>query len=577
MPQPSPALSRILPFLHWRTVWARHGLRGDLIAGLSVALVMVPQSLAYAQLAGFPPHYGLYAGMLPTIVAALFGSSPYLSTGAVALTGMLTAASVGPMAAAGSPAYLALGITLALIAGLIQLALGLLRQGWVLNLLSRPVFNGFINAATLLICFSQLPVLLGAPGPRASELATEAARVIGALTSPHWHTLAFGLLSLAALRLLQRFAPRVPGVLVVVAATIALSHAIGFSTSGGAVVGEIPRALPSLQLPALPRWEQLGTLLPAAFVIALVSFLEAASSARRLGEQAGRAWNENQELIGQGLGKLAAACSGTLPTSASFSRSALSYKTGAQTGLAQIVSALAVMLATLTLAQWLHELPKAVLAAIILHAVANLFDAPAMFRVWRIDRDDALAAWATFVATLVFAPNIHTGVLTGLLLSLALLIWRTMKPRVALLGLHVDGTYRDLDRFGLEHPHPAMAILRFDGALRFVNTARFAESVEWARRAQPGIRVVLVAGSGINGIDSTGVDSLMQLAEKLGARGQTLALCGLKKQVIDVLERDPRWPLIAPHALYRHEAAAVTALDALLEPKKSFDNGNLRP
>ena len=572
----SPTLTRLLPFLRWRETWARTGVHGDLIAGISVALVMIPQSLAYAQLGGFPPHYGLYAAMLPAIVAALFGSCAYLSTGAVALTGMLTAASIAPLAAADSPQFIALGIVLALVAGLIQLALGLLRQGWVLNLLSRPVFSGFINAATLLICFSQLPVLLGATGRRSPNLTDELARVVEAMAHPHVHTLAFGLAALVALRLFQRFLPRLPGVLVVVAVAILVSEASGFASQGGAVVGLIPAALPAFGMPDLPDWESLAALLPAAFVVALVSFLEAASSAKRLSERAGVHWDENQELIGQGLGKVAAAFSGTLPTSASFSRSALNYSTGARTGLSQIITAAIVIAATLSLAHLLHALPKAVLAAIILHAVGNLIDFKSMLRVWRVDRDDGLAAWATFAATLTFAPNIQNGILTGLLLSLSLLIWRSMKPRIALLGLHEDSTYRDLERFDLQHPHPRMSILRFDGPLHFINAARFVEAMDWARRAQPDVKIVVLSGAGINAIDTTGLDALVQVVASMESAGQTLAMCGLKKQVIDVLERDPVWRRIQAHAGYRHEHAAIEALVPLLDPEKSFDNVHLR-
>ncbi|QID18722.1 SulP family inorganic anion transporter [Nitrogeniibacter mangrovi] len=572
-----PVLPRLLPFLRWPAVWAQQGLRGDLIAGISVALVMVPQSLAYAQLAGFPPQYGLYAAMLPAIVAALFGSCAFLSTGAVALTGMLTAASLSPLAPGGSPAFIALGVTLALVAGLIQLLLGLLRQGWVLNLFSRPVFSGFTNAATLLICFSQLPILIGAPGQRSSHLADEFMRIANTLMHPHLPTLGFGLATLAALLLLRRFAPRLPGVLIVVVAALAASDMLGFAATGGAVVGHVPRALPHLGWPPLPDWDTLGNLLPVAFVVALVSFLEAAASAKRLSDQAGAHWDENQELIGQGLGKLAAALSGTLPTSASFSRSALNFSTGARTGLSQLITAGLVVAATVSLAHQLYALPKAVLAAIILHAVGNLFDRRAMARAWHVDRDDGVAAWVTFAATLVFAPNIQNGILTGLLLSLSLLIWRSMKPRIALLGLHEDGTYRDLERFDLAHPHPRMTILRFDGALHFVNAVRFTEAVDWARRAQPEVAIVLLSGAGINAIDSTGLDALAQVTQRMHDAGQTLAICGLKKQVVDVLERDALWRQLAPHAAYRHEQAAIEALRPLLNPEKTFDNTNLHP
>ncbi|MCZ4304947.1 SulP family inorganic anion transporter [Zoogloeaceae bacterium G21618-S1] len=570
MTAPISRLDRLLPFLRWRSQLTRAALQGDIRAGLSVALVAIPQSLAYAQLAGFPAHYGLYAAMLPAVIGALFGSCPQLSTGPVALTGMLTAASIAPLATMGSDTYLVLAIAIGLLAGAIQLGLGLLRQGWVLNLLSQPVFAAFINAAALLICFSQLPALLGASGPRLPQLADEAVRIFHSAMAPHLPTLAMGVGALLALIGLRRFVPRLPGVLVVVIACTALSALTGFEASGGAVIGKLPALHPTLQLPALPDWAMLTTLLPAAFVLAMVSFLEAASSAKLITERTGDAWNENQELIGQGLAKLASACASTLPTSTSFSRSALNLSNGAKTGLASLVGALAVVVAALMFGQWLHHLPLAVLAAVILDAVARLFQPATLIRAWRIDRDDGLAAATTFVATLVFAPNIQNGILTGLLLSLALLIWRSMKPRIALLGLHEDGTHRDLERFGLPHPHPHLVVMRFDGPLHFVNANRFQEAVNWARTAQPDVRIVLVSAAGINAIDATGLDAVRREAANLAKHGQQLAFCGLKKQVIDVLERDKVWASIAPHASYRHERQAIDALAPLASPPENL-------
>lgn len=572
MRQATPLADRLLPFLRWRHTLAQVGIRGDVVAGVTVALVTLPQALAYAQLAGFPAHYGLYAAMLPAIVGALFGSCPQLSTGPVALTGMLTAASVAPLAAAGSAAYIHLAVWLALLSGLTQIILGALRQGWVLNLLSRPVFAGFINAAALLICFSQIPALLGTEMPRTGGLSENFTHYASALLQPHVTTLAFGIGALASLVLLKRLLPRWPGVLLIVAVSTVISALSGFESAGGAVVGNIPSVLPSLALPARPSWETLSGMLPAAFVLALVSFLEAASSCKPISEKTGQPWDEDQELIGQGLAKLAAAATSTMPTSGSFSRSALNHAAGARTGLAPLISAAIVIAATLSLAHTLHHLPHAVLAAIILHAVVNLVDFKAIVRAWRIDTDDGIAAVVTFFATLFFAPHIQNGVLTGLLLSLSLLIWRSMKPRIALLGLHEDDSYRDLQRFDLPHPHPTVVILRFDGALHFVNAARFIEAMEWARHAQSDTRIVVLSSAGINTIDATGLDAIRTVIARMREDGQTLAFCGLKKQVVDLMERDGLWEDIGPHAIYRHEQAAIDALCPELGTQaKDFD------
>ncbi|KON80285.1 sulfate permease [Azoarcus sp. PA01] len=554
-----PLLGRLLPFLAWRRQWSAASLRGDLIAGITVALMMIPQSLAYAQLASLPPHVGLYAALLPAIVAALFGSCAQLSTGPVALTSILTGASLLPFADPASPAFLTLAILLALLSGFIQLALGALRAGWLLNLLSRPVMTGFINAAALIIGLSQLPALLGVVMPQSTHFLVDFWTALGALGTAHPLSAAFGAGSLLALLLLRRFAPRFPAVLIVVACATATSAAVGYGSRGGAVVGAIPAGLPVLGVPEFD-WNAAVALIPAAFVIALVSFMEATSSAKLISGKSGQDWDQNQELIGQGLAKLTAAISGALPVSASFSRSALNYVSGARSGLSSLFAAACVLVTLLYLTPLLWHLPKAVLAAIILHVITGLIDFRALARAWQAGRDDGLASTLTFVGTLVFAPNIQNGVLAGLLLSLALMLYREMRPRTALLGLHPDGTYRDLARFGLEHPDPAIVILRFDSPLTFVTAAAFERAVLAAAATHSGVHTVLISAAGINTIDATGLHTLSLLIERLRGTNRNLAFCGLKKQVIDVMQKTGLWLRLGSHADYRTEHQALEAL-----------------
>ena len=559
MPSPHPHL----PFLAWPAQWREHGLRGDLVAGITVALVLIPQALAYAKLAGLPPHIGLYAALLPAVVAALFGSCGQLSTGPVALTSLLVGASILPLGATAGGDLVGLALLLALLSGLIQLALGVLRLGWLLNLLSVPVLMGFVNAAALIICLTQIPPLLGLAMPHSDHLLVDFVRALGGLDALQPAAAAFGVGSLAVLVGLKRLWPRLPGVPLVVAATIALSAWTGFAAQGGAVVGAVPAGLPGFSLPPL-RPELIAALLPAAFVVAMVSFMEAASSAKLICGRTRQPWNQDQELVGQGLGKLAAAFTGGLPVSASFSRSALNYVNEARTGLSSLVTAAFVLVTLLWFTPLLWHLPKPVLAAIILQAVAGLIDTGVMRRAWRASRDDGAAAAITFLATLAFAPNIQNGVFTGLILSLALLVYRGMRPRVALLGLHEDGTYRDRERFGLPHPHPRLVILRFDGPLSFVTAATFEDAMLGAARAQESVRVVLVSAAGINAIDATGLHTLASLVERFHGQGQTIAFCGLKKQVIDAMERDGVWARIGTHSNYRTEHQALDALQPAL-------------
>lgn len=552
-------LEHLLPFLGWPRHWGGGGLRGDVIAGLTVALVMIPQSLAYAKLAGLPPQVGLYAALLPAVVAALFGSCGQLSTGPVALSGLLVGASILPLAGGDPARALALALLLALLSGLIQLALGVLRLGWLLNLLSVPVLMGFVNAAALIICLTQIPPLFGVSMAQTGPLVLDFAHLLIDGRMLHVPSAAFGLGALAALVLFKRFAPRVPSVPLVVASATALSAWLGFEANGGEVIGHIPQSLPALSLPPLQP-DLAMTLMPAAFVVAMVSFMEAASSAKLISGRSRQPWDQDQELVGQGLGKLAAAFTGGLPVSASFSRSALNYVNEARTGLSSLVTAAFVLVTLLWFTPLLWHLPKPVLAAIILQAVVGLIDTGVMRRAWRASRDDGAAAAVTFVATLAFAPNIQNGVFTGLILSLALLVYRGMRPRVALLGLHEDGTYRDRDRFDLPHPHAQLVILRFDSPLSFVTAATFEDAMLGAARAQEGVRIVLVSATGINTIDATGLHTLASLVERFHGQGQTIAFCGLKKQVIDAMERDGLWARIGKNSSYRTEHQALDAL-----------------
>lgn len=551
-------LKRLLPFLAWPAP-TRASLRADLVAGTSVALILIPQALAYAQLAGVPAYWGLYAAMLPAVIGALFGSSAWLATGPVALTALLSAASIAPFATQGSDAFLAHTIALALLSGLIQVAFGLARGGMLFSLLSHPVLMGFINAATLLIALSQLPTLLGIKVQTGAHFLYDTWHLAARLGETHLPSLAFGIVAIGMLLAFRRFAPRLPGVLVTVAVLTAASYFGGYAAAGGRVVGAIPQGLPALALPAVD-FEMLQNLIPAAFVIALISFMEAMSSARVIAAKTRTDWNENQELIGQGLAKIAASLCQSLPVSGSFSRSAILHQSGGRTGLASVFSALLVLLTLLFLTGLLYHLPLPVLAAIIMVAVLNLANPGAIRRAWQASRDDGAAAIGTFAATLLFAPNIQNGILTGILLSLALFLYRGMTPRAIAVGLHADGTLRDAARFDLPPLHPLIGILRFDAALNFVNAATFEDAVLKLERERPGIRFLLVAAGGINELDASGAEMLFSLAERLRADGVTLVISAAKKQITDVMERIGLDTAIGRDNMYSTDRFAIDGL-----------------
>ena len=554
---------RFLPFLRWFPL-RRETFKTDLTAGITVALLAIPQSLAYAQLAGLPAYYGLYAAMIPTVIGALFGSSGILSTGPVAMTSLLTAASIAPLAIRGSEQYLSYAILLALLSGVFQIAFGLLRMGILLNFLSYPVLMGFINAAAIIIGLSQLPTILGIPFSQSNHLLTDTWHVIAQIDSLHEISLAFGLAAMLSLFAFKKYVPRLPGALITVVVLTLVSYFIGYEKMGGRVVGEIPSGLPSFAMPPLD-WHATIALLPAAFVIALISFMEAMSSCKVIAIKTRTAWDENQELIGQGLAKLAAAFSQSMPVSGSFSRSALNLSANAKTGISSLISAACVLLTLLFFTSLLHHLPKPVLAAIIIVALVNLVDYKSIVRSWRARRDDGIAAVITFASTLTFAPNIQVGILTGIILSLALLLYRWMRPRVAVLGMHEDGTLRDAEHFQLSALHPKLGAIRFDGSLFFVNVAYFEEAILKLERQNIDLKCILVVGSGINGLDASGVEMLANLVERLRASGITLAFSGMKRQVLQVMERTELVRKIGSQNIFPTDQLALDTLRAALD------------
>ena len=549
---------RFLPFLNWFPL-QRDSLKADLIAGITVALLAIPQSLAYAQLAGVPAHYGLYAALIPAVIGAMFGSSGVLSTGPVAMTSLLTAASISQLAPLGSEQYYAYVILLALVSGVFQVAFGMMRMGVLLNFLSYPVLMGFINAAAIIIGLSQLPAILGIPAAQTTHFLLDTWRVIINMDAVHEISLIFGVTAILLLLAFRKFAPKLPGVLITVALLTVASYLLGYEKMGGRIVGEIPQGLPSLSVPPLD-WNSTIALLPAGFVIALISFMEAMSSCKVIAMKTRTPWNDNQELIGQGLAKIAAAFSQSIPVSGSFSRSALNLSVNAKTGLSSVFSAAFVLLTLLFFTPLLHHLPKPVLAAIIVIALINLVDYKSIAKAWRARGDDGIAAVVTFLATLAFAPNIQIGILTGIMLSLALLLYRLMRPRVAVVGMHPDGTLRDAEYFQLEALHSKLGVLRFDGSLFFVNVSYFEEAIIKLERSNPDLKSILVVGSGINGIDASGIEMLSNLVQRLKAGGITLGLSGMKRQVMEVMERTGLTGEIGADNIFPTDAAALGAL-----------------
>lgn len=521
-----PSLSRWFPFLQWARPDAAL-LRNEFSAGLTVALVMVPQCVAYAALAGMPLVTGLYAALLPPIVAVLFGSSTRLSVGPAALTCVLTAASLTGMAEPASPQWVALAVWLSLLSGLLQLALGAGGFAWVLNLVSSPVLLGFTQAAALLIMASQVPAFLGAPGTLGDFLQRPRADA-GAL--------AFAFASLALMVAGKRWWPRLPMVILVVAGAGLASYAMGFEAAGGKVIGSIPAGLPAPYWPGWPGWETLGALVVPAMVISLVSFLETASSAKIEAQHDGKRWGDNQDLLAQGLAKLASGFSGSFPTSTSFSRSAITLYAGARTGWATIFCAACVVMALL-LTSLLHHVPRSVLAAVVIAAVAGLLKPRALGKLWAVDRVEAATGGVTFAVTLLTSPRIYWGVLTGVLMGLAHFLYLRLHPRIIEVGLHPDGSLRDRHLWNLPPLAAQTYALRMDAELDFASASAFERAIVEHVAAQPDVRHVCLFAQPINRIDVTGVEVFAQLRKMLAGRGITLHVSGIKLPVETVLRK----------------------------------------
>ncbi len=546
-------LKRLLPFLGWPRL-TRETLLADLMAGLAVALLVIPQSLAYAQLAGVPAQQGLYAAFIPSIIGVLFGSSALLSTGPVALTSLLTASSVGLLTTPGTGEFVAYVLLVALLAGLFQIMLGLARAGILLNLLSHPVLVGFINAAAVVIALSQLPALTGIATSHGEGTLIGIGKMFTKIDTMHGMSLAMGLLAMLVLLAFKRWAPRQPGVLVMVVVLTALSYFSGFAAIGGGVVGDIPQGMPGLSIPAM-SWDATVSLLPAAFVVALVSFMEAMSSCKVIAGKTRSPWNENQELIGQGLAKVAAAFCNSMPVSGSFSRSALNLASHGRTGYASLFTSAFVLLALLFFTSLLYHLPKPALAAMIVLAVVNLVDVPAMRNAWRASRDDGAAAWLTFAATLLFAPNIQNGILVGLTFSLGAFIYRRMMPRIAVHAVAQDGALRALAPRG-----DRVVALRFDAALFFANASFFEDEVLKLERENPGLEAIVVLAHGIHLLDSTAVEMLRGLIKHLRERGIMLVFSRAKQHFLEVAERTGLLNELGAANLFESDEAAMQAV-----------------
>lgn len=684
-------LIRILPFLQWFKKYNAIYLRHDFISGLTVALVLIPQSMAYAQLAGLPAYYGLYAAFLPPMIAALFGSSYQLATGPVAIVSLMTATALAPMATAGSESFIAYAILLALIVGIFQFTLGFLRLGLVVNLLSHPVVNGFTNAAAIIIATSQLSKLFGVHVDKAEHHYETVYNVVKtAIYYTHWPTLAIAVLAFAIMIFIKWYNKRLPGVLIAVIITTIISWAIGFEKNistdisqikdpsaveliesfnssiiridslvdhrvkynsqihdveqefghnsiealdlkhkvnlinvrieslkenickyrqelrgikfiaysdsngelsfyrkgeypinghqkgrdwllrvgnncldmtnlvfrgGGDVVGTIPQGLPGIKVPKANLADMLS-LLPMAIIISLLGFMEAISIAKAMAAKTGQRLDPNQELIGQGLANIIGSAAQSYAVSGSFSRSAVNIQAGAVTGLSNVFSSVVVGITLLFFTPLLYHLPQAVLAAIIMMAVIGLVNITGFIYAWKAQWYDGLIGIITFVFTLAFAPDLEGGIMIGVALSLLLYLLRVMKPQIAMLSMHPDGSYR-ASRIHHLARCKHIAVVRYHGSIFFTNVNYLEEKILKIIEDMPELKHILIVGNGINEMDASGEDMVSLLIERVRENGLDISFSGLNDHVLEVLKRTHLYEKIGEDHIYRNASRAI--------------------
>jgi len=574
---------KFFPFLNWQ--FTAENMRADLIAGITVALVLIPQSMAYASLAGLPEYFGLYAAFLPVMIAALWGSSKQLATGPVAVVSLLTASTLIPLVDGYdtmsmeqlAAIYAPLAIAMSMMVGIIQLTLGVFRLGMIVNFLSHPVVVGFTNAAALIIGLSQLDKIFGVDKSRSEIFLHDVWGVIQQIPDTHIATFLMGVLAFALMWGLKTYAPKIPGVLVAVVSTTMISYFIGFEEMGGAVVGSIPQGLPSLQMPHF-NMSIISEMIMGALVISMVGFMEAISIAKAMAARTHDRIDPNQELIGQGLGNITGCLSQAYPTSGSFSRSAVNLNAGAKTGMSSVFTGIIVLITLLFLTPLLYHLPKSVLAAVIMMAVIGLINFKSVIHAWKINKHDGYAAVVTFLMTILLAPHLEEGLLIGVGLSLGLYLFRTMKPRVAILGRYKDGTLRDLAIHPDLPKDDRIIMMRYDGSLYFANVAYFEDAVLHAVSQSPKARYLVILCDAVIEMDASGEESLHKIIKHLKVTGVTVVLSGMKKPIIEVIQRSELNEfLIDNEQLFSTEGMALKHIYEVFKAEEDSDSQFVAP
>ncbi|MRI02442.1 sulfate permease [Kriegella sp. EG-1] len=529
-------LKRYLPFLQWLPSYKKSYLSGDISAGLTVGVMLVPQGMAYAMIAGLPPVFGLYASLIPQIIYALLGTSRQLAVGPVAMDSLLVASGLGALALTGIDEYISMAIFLALFMGAIQFTLGLFRMGFFVNFLSKPVISGFTSAAAIIIGLSQLKHLLGLSIERSNQVHILLKNAFVSITETNFVTLSIGVLAIVIISILKKVNKNIPSALIVVLLGIVLIYFLGINELGVKIVGEVPSGLPSLKVPTID-YSRIIDLFSIAMTLALIAFMEAISVAKAVEEKhSDYEIDSNQELIALGASNIIGAFFQSYPTTGGFSRTAVNDQAGARTGVAPIVSALVVGLTLLFLTPLFYYLPNTILAAIIMVAVFGLIDFKYPIQLFKNRRDEFYLLLATFLITLTV--GIKEGILLGVLISLLLLVYRTSRPHIAVLGRIKNTNYfKNVDRFPDETEiFNDFLIVRFDAQLYFGNREYFKQELfkELARKGEE-VKYLILNAEAINYIDSSAVHVLRQIINELKSKDMIFVIAGAIGPTRDIL------------------------------------------
>ena len=550
-------LQRLIPILEWLPNYTRSRFKGDFIAGITVAIILIPQGIAYALIAGLPPIYGLYCALVPQLVYAVFGSSRQVAIGPVAMDSLIVATGVSTLALAGSDSYIAIAILLAFMVGGIQFLLGVFRLGFVVNFLSKPVISGFTSAVALTIGINQFRNLFGVDFIQSDQIQYVLEDIWFTSTDFNSHTTIIGLISVAVIISLRKINKKIPNALIVVVSGILTIRYFGNDFLDVAIVKDIPSGLPSFSFPELDI-SQIKELLPIALTLVMVGYLETISIGKSLeAKQDEYKIRPNQELMALGLSNMIGSWFKAYPSTSSFSRSAINQESGATTGMASLVSVFMVLITLLFLTPLFYHLPKTVLAAIIIVAVFGLVNIKEAMFLWKANNLDFWLLIATFFSTLLF--GIEYGIMIGVGLSLIILIFRTSRPYVAELGKVPDSDfYRNRERFTEVILDNEVLVFRFDSQLFYANASYFIETLELMVEAKGAhLKLIVLDAESINRVDSTGVEMLKERIKFYHKKGILFYFAGVKGPVRDHLFRGKILDIITLDHFYMRVNGAV--------------------